>query len=171
MKTTFSIMMLFMSMMVFAQVQPNSETEVIEIETIEEHSEKETEVPFVVVENVPIYKGCDDKLSNAQLKKCMSDKIGRLVGTEFDSGLASRLGLPPGKVRIITTFKIDKEGKVINIQARAARRELEKEAKRVIALIPDLEKPGIHKGEPVVVSYSLPIVFAVTGNNTKEKKN
>lgn len=133
---------------------------------------RSNEVPFVVVENVPIYPGCDEKGSNAQLKRCMSSKIGALVGSEFDLSLASKLGLPAGYVRIIATFKIDKDGKIIDIQARAAHRELEKEAKRVLALLPDMTKPGIHKGQPVVVPYSLPIKFAVTGpSNEENKKN
>ncbi len=129
------------------------------------------EIPFVVVENVPIYPGCDEKQSNTYLKRCMSSKIAALVGSEFDLSLASKLGLPAGYVRINTTFKIDRDGKIIQIQARAAHPELEKEAERVLALLPDMIKPGIHKGQPVVVPYSLPIKFAVTGGNKKEKKN
>lgn len=165
MKHLFTLLLIFISSSIFAQETPTKELDIIEI------NDEIGEVPFVVVENVPIYPGCDEKLSNAQLKRCMSSKIGALVGSEFDLSLASKLGLPAGFVRINATFKIDKDGKVIDIQARAKHPELEKEAERVLALLPDMIKPGIHKGQPVVVPYALPIKFAVTGDDKKEKKN
>lgn len=155
-----------MSTSLFSQNKPITEPNIFEI-----NNDEIVEVPFVVVENVPIYPGCRETLSNAQLKKCMSDKIAQFVGSEFDISLASKLGLPSGHTRIHAMFKIDKDGKVIDIQARAAHRELEKETKRVLSLLPEMSKPGIHRGKPVIVPYSLPIKFAVTGESKEEKKN
>ena len=57
-------------------------------------------------------------------------------------------------------FKIDEDGHVANIRARAAHRALEAEATRVIALLPKM-KPGLIRGKPVKVPYSLPIVFKI----------
>ncbi|AUC83360.1 hypothetical protein [Lacinutrix sp. Bg11-31] len=128
------------------------------------------EVSFAIIENVPIYPGCDEKLSRSKLRRCMSSKISAHIGSEFNLGLATKLNLPTGYVRIHATFKIDKNGKAIEIQARASHPELKKEAERVLALLPKMIKPGIHKGQPVVVSYSLPIKLAVAGGDKKEKK-
>ncbi|WP_052184229.1 hypothetical protein [Psychroserpens sp. Hel_I_66] len=131
--------------------------------------EDTNEVPFAVIENVPVYRDCNQKLSNAELKQCMSDKINRHVVKNFNTKLGSSLGLPDGIVRIHVVFKIDTEGKVIDILTRAPHPELEKEAKRVISLLPDMKKPGIQRGKPVIVPYALPIVFAI--DNSSKKKN
>jgi len=117
-----------------------------------------SEVPFAVVDQVPIYPGCED----AQIqKRCISNKITELVNKNFNTKLPENLGLLPGRKRIFVLFKIDKTGKVVDIRARAPHKELEVEAIRVINLIPQL-KPGIHHGKAVVVRYSLPIVFNVS---------
>jgi len=117
-----------------------------------------SEVPFAVVDQVPIYPGCEDSQNQ---KRCISDKITELVNKNFDTELPKKLGILPGRKRIFVMFKIDKTGKIVDIRARAPHKELEVEAIRVINLIPQL-KPGIHHGKAVVVRYSLPIVFNVS---------
>ena len=67
-------------------------------------------------------------------------------------------------------FKIDKEGNIIDIKARAKHPNLEKEAIRVISLLPKLIKPGYQRGKPVIVPYSLPIIFNVVADIPKELK-
>ena len=57
-------------------------------------------------------------------------------------------------------FKIDKRGNVVGVRSRAPHPRLEKEAARVINMLPKM-KPGLHKGRAVVVPYSLPITFQV----------
>ena len=128
------------------------------------------EVAFAVLENVPVYSGCDENMSNQALKECMSSQVSALVGQNFNAKLANTLNLAPGKVRITVLFKIDTEGQVTDIKARAPHPELEKEAIRVIKLIPKMDKAGYQKGKPVVVSYGLPIVFMVEGPPTLSKK-
>ena len=57
-------------------------------------------------------------------------------------------------------FTFDKNGQVTNIKARSKYKALEKEAKRVIALLPKVT-PGKQKGKTVKVTYTLPIIFKV----------
>jgi len=83
-----------------------------------------------------------------------------LVNRKFNADLAANLGLTPGKKRIFVIFKIDNTGKVVNIRARAPHKSLEKEAIRVVSLIPKMT-PGKQRGRAVGVKYSLPIVFNV----------
>ena len=116
------------------------------------------EVPFAVVENVPIFPGCD-KGNNAERRKCMSQKITKTVIREFNTKLAGDLGLS-GRQRINVIFKIDKNGDVVEVRARAPHPDLEKEAIRVINLLPKM-KPGMQFGKAVTVPYSLPIIFQV----------
>lgn len=118
-------------------------------------------VPFSIIEKVPIYSGCDETLSNKYLKKCMSDEIAKVVSANFSQKVIRKSKLPKGLVRIYVSFKINKKGEVVDIRARAPKHKLEKEAIRVIQLIPILEKPGYQRGKPVTVPYSLPIVFNV----------
>lgn len=117
------------------------------------------EVPFVSVEQIPLYPGCEKKKGREAQSKCMSEKISKLIQRKFDSGLASELGLS-GMQRIQVQFKIDKSGKVTEIKTRAPHPRLGKEAERVVDLIPDM-KPGKQRDEPVAVRYNLPINFQV----------
>ena len=41
-------------------------------------------VPFTMIENAPIYPGCD-KSSNEKKRKCMSEKIAKFVAKEFNN--------------------------------------------------------------------------------------
>ena len=133
--------------------------EEIEIEDLEiEEVEEDIEVPFSVIENVPIFPGCD-KGNNAERRKCMSQKISKFVQRKFNTDLAGDLGLS-GRQRINVIFKIDKNGDVVGVRARAPHPRLEKEATRVINLLPKM-KPGRQRGKAVIVPYSLPIIFQV----------
>ena len=126
-----------------------------EIEEVEEVEE----VPFSLVEDVPVFPGCENKNNNEARKKCMSEKITKIVVRRFNTDLAGDLGLS-GRQRILVIFKIDKSGYITDIRARAPHPRLEKEAKRVIGLIPRM-KPGKQRGQAVIVPYSLPIIFTV----------
>ena len=116
------------------------------------------EVPFSVIENVPIFPGCD-KGNNEARRKCMSQKITKFVQRKFNTDLAGDLGLS-GRQRISVIFKIDKNGDVVGVRARAPHPRLVKEATRVVNLLPKM-KPGKQRGKAVVVPYSLPIIFQV----------
>ena len=86
-------------------------------------------------------------------------RITELVKKNFNSSLAGDLGLE-GVQRIFVQFKIDENGKVVNVQARAPHPSLEKEAIRVVRLLPEMT-PGKQRDKPVGVLYSLPILFKV----------
>ncbi len=141
------------------------ESEAIEINVDEQLvavEEEETiveDVPFVVIEEVPVYPGC--RGNNKELRDCFSKNITKFVSKKFNTELASDLGLAQGSVqRIYVMFKIDSKGNIADIRARAPHKKLKSEAIRVINLLPKMT-PGRQRGKPVGVSYSLPIVFKV----------
>ena len=138
------------------EVDQEEEIEVEEVEVEEVY--EDVEVPFSVIENVPEFPGCE-KGSNAEKRQCMSKKIEKFVQRKFNTDLAGDLGLT-GKQRINVLFKIDKNGNVTGVRSRAPHPRLEKEAARVINLLPKM-KPGRQRGKAVVVPYSLPITFKV----------
>jgi periplasmic protein TonB len=144
---------------VIESTETNENEEIIEIEEVEvEEVEEDIEVPFAVIENVPIFPGCESG-NNAQKRDCMSEKITAFVQKKFNTDLAGDLGLT-GRQRISVIFKIDKNGNVTGVRSRAPHPSLEKEAARVINLLPKM-KPGKQRGKAVIVPYSLPIVFQV----------
>jgi protein TonB len=144
---------------VIESTETDEEEEIVEVEEVEvEEVEEDIEVPFAVIENVPIFPGCE-KGSNSVKRKCMSDKITKFVQKKFNTDLAGDLGLT-GRQRINVVFKIDKGGNVVGVRSRAPHPRLEKEAARVINLLPKM-KPGKQRGKAVTVPYSLPIIFQV----------
>lgn len=123
--------------------------------------EKKEDIVFLsnTVEEVPVFPGCEKFASRAQKEDCMNSYIQELVAAEFDADLGSEIGLK-GLNRIYVTFKIDKNGNVVDVRSKATHRELEEEAFRVIKKIPGMT-PGRQGDRPVAVSYAIPIVLKI----------
>jgi protein TonB len=116
-------------------------------------------VPFILIEDVPIFPGCENLSNNTERKDCMSEKITKFINKEFNVELGSQLGLK-GINKINVMFKIDTNGDIIDVLTRAPHPKLEQEAQRVIQALPKM-KPGKQRGNPVIVQYALPIIFKV----------
>ena len=145
---------------IIESTESSQDDEIIEVETIEvEEVEEDIEVPFAVIENVPVYPGCENQKTNDAKRACMSEKINDLVQKRFNKDLASDLGLS-GVLRTTVMFKIDTKGNIVGVQARGPHPALEKEGGRVVGLIPQM-KPGQQRGKPVTVQYVLPILFQI----------
>ncbi len=143
------------------ETDENEAIEVVEITKIEEVVEEEEiieDVPFAVIEEAPIYPGC--KGSKSERKQCLQDKIKEHVNKNYNVGLAEELGLDPGKKRVYVLFKIDNNGNIIDIKARGPHKRLEKEAIRVVKLLPKMI-PARQRGRAVGVKYTLPITLQV----------
>jgi protein TonB len=126
---------------------------------VEEEEVVVEDVPFVVIEDVPVFPGC--KGSKSELRECFSAEVRKLVNKSFNSDLATDLGLPSGSVqRIFVMFKIDKNGDIVDVKARAPHKRLQDEAIRVVNLLPKMT-PGKQRGKAVGVKYSLPITFKI----------
>ncbi|TYP99659.1 protein TonB [Tenacibaculum adriaticum] len=137
------------------------ESEAVEVEEIVEVEEEEEvveDVPFSIIEEVPIFPGCTG--SKAEKKECLNQKMQKHVQRYFDAELANELGLAPGKKRIYLQFKIDKDGSITSINARAPHPRLKAEAIRIAKKLPKM-LPGKQRGKPVRVGYTLPITFNV----------
>lgn len=117
------------------------------------------DVPFAIIQEVPIFPGCEKQRGKAAKKACMESKISKYVLRKFDTSLGSELGLS-GIQRIFCQFKIDKSGNIVDVKARAPHPRLQKEAVRVVSSLPKM-KPGMQRNKPVGVLYSLPITFRV----------
>lgn len=127
--------------------------------TYEEEEEEIEQIPFMVVEQIPTFPGCENIKRKEDQKKCMSRMIDEHVKREFNIRISEELGLT-GLNRIFVVFKINEKGDVVDIRSRGPNKRLEEEAARVIKLLPRMI-PGRQRDKAVSVEYSLPIMYEV----------
>ncbi|WP_296382576.1 energy transducer TonB [Winogradskyella sp.] len=131
------------------------EDRVVSVEEVEvEEVEDDIEVPFAVIEQVPIFPGCTG--NKAQLKACFQEKMQKHLQKHFNyPQTAAELNI---QGRVFVFFLIDKNGKATRIKSRGPDKLLETEAERIISLLPKM-KPGKQRNKAVSVPYSIPINF------------
>jgi protein TonB len=116
--------------------------------------DEDIEVPFAVIEQVPIFPGCTG--NNAQLKACFQEKMQEHLQKHFLYPEAAKELDIQGKVFVF--FFINKNGKVAKIKSRGPDQLLEEESERIISLLPVM-KPGKQRNKAVRMPYSIPINF------------
>ncbi len=133
------------------------ENAMVKIEdVVVEEVEEEIVVPFAIIENVPVFPGCEIYDTQAQRKECFNQKVQEHIRDNFQ--------YPPDALemhitgRVYVQFVIDSQGRISNIEKRGPDRLLEKEAVRIMSLLPQV-KPGQQRGRSVSVRYSIPINF------------
>jgi|GEM_PF-1904510 len=146
-----------------------SQEKTISLSELDSITSKNNSKSFGIIENAPTYKGCNRKISSYEKKNCMSQKISELFHDNFNTELHPESDLNPGMKHIDVIFKIDTDGNVIDIDAKAKDEYLENEAIRVAKLIPQMT-PGMQRGKPVVVPYTLPLTVNVTARNKNDDK-
>jgi TonB family protein len=119
-------------------------------------------IPFTVVDEVPIFPGCEDA---ADKKACFHEKIQAHIRKNFRYPEAAQEQGIQGRVSSI--FTIDKEGNVVDIKMRGPDELLENETGRILAKLPQMQ-PGKHEGKAVKVPFSIPITFRLEGNDEEE---
>lgn len=110
------------------------------------------------VEFVPVFPGCEGLATNHEKVACMSSKIKKFISRNFNTDVAE--GESGERQRITVLFKINTQGEVTDVKARAPDRSLEREAARVINKLPQMA-PGRQGNKKVDVLYMVPIVFQV----------
>jgi protein TonB len=138
-----------------------NEKEKVVVEKIVEIQEEEVmleDVPFTIIEDVPVFPGC--KGNKQELKDCFSKMVQKHFIRKFNADLPNELGLPSGKKKVYIGFKIDKNGDVVDIQARAPHPKIKDEVVSVMKQLPQM-KPGRQRGTAVGVKYSIPFTLIV----------
>ena len=133
------------------------EDAVVSIEDVNvEEVEDDIVIPFAVIENVPVFPGCENLQSQEERKACFNEKVQEHIKANFTYPPAAlEMGITG---RVYLQFVIDSKGRVTGIQKRGPDKLLEKEAERIIASLPRV-KPGEQRGKAVSVKYSIPINF------------
>lgn len=129
-----------------------------EIEIVEEVEEETDEIfNFAVVENKPVFPGCENEVSEQAKFQCFQMGIMKFISKNFEyPEMARQMGIS-GKVYV--NFVIEKNGKVSNVViARGVDDALDKEAMRLVKILPKFT-PAKQRGKPVRMSYTVPINF------------
>ncbi|WP_108802223.1 energy transducer TonB [Aquimarina sp. Aq107] len=113
----------------------------------------------LVFDNQVIHPECGETGNEKKDKQCLNEKVKKFINRNFDVKIAKNLGLQ-GVNRIYVRFIISKCGNIINVESRGPHPTLEKEAIRVVKMLPKM-RPAKLDGDNVNVFYSLPIVFSV----------
>ena len=126
------------------------------IEEIEVEEEfEDIDVPFAVIEDVPIFPGCES-VAKSQRRACFQEQMNKHIRRNFRyPEIAQEMGI---QGRVYVNFIIDKDGSISNIRMRGPDKNLENEAQRIISRLPQMT-PGKQRGRPVRVPFSIPITF------------
>ena len=124
-----------------------------EIEVEEEFDD--IDVPFAVIEDVPIFPGCES-VAKSQRRACFQEQMNKHIRRNFRyPEIAQEMGI---QGRVYVNFIIAKDGSITNIRMRGPDKNLENEAQRIISRLPQMT-PGKQRGRAVRVPFSIPITF------------
>lgn len=139
---------------VIKSTETSQEEEIIEVDDIAvEDVEEEIDVPFAVIEDVPVFPGCENEKDK---RACFNEKMQDHIRKNFRyPEIAQEMGVQ-GRVSVM--FVIQKDGSIGNIRMRGPDQNLEKEAERIISRLPKMT-PGKQRGRAVRVPFSIPITF------------
>lgn len=123
--------------------------------------EVDVDVPFAVLEDVPLFPGCE-KVPRAQQRECFMEQMNKHIKKNFQYPTRAQEDRVQGRITVM--FVIDKSGNVSNLRVKGLNKKgselLEGEAERIIKKLPKFI-PGKQRGKPVAVSYAQPILFQI----------
>ncbi len=141
---------------VIESTESSQEQEIVAVEDVAvEEVEEDVDIPFAVIEDVPIFPGCEGT-PKAQMRDCFNTKIQQHVAKNFRyPEISQEMGV---QGRVYVNFVIQKDGSIGSVKMRGPDKNLEAEAERIIGKLPKMT-PGKQRGRAVRVPFSLPITF------------
>ena len=132
-----------------------SDEEMVIEDIVVEDDFDDIDVPFAVIEDVPIFPGCES-VAKSQRRACFQEQMNKHIRKNFRyPDIAQEMGI---QGRVYVNFIISKDGTITNIRMRGPDKNLENEAARIIGRLPQMT-PGRQRGRPVRVPFSIPITF------------
>ena len=132
-----------------------SDEEMVIEDIVVEDDFDDIDVPFAVIEDVPIFPGCES-VAKSQRRACFQEQMNKHIRKNFRyPDIAQEMGI---QGRVYVNFIISKDGTITNIRMRGPDKNLENEAARIIGRLPKMT-PGRQRGRPVRVPFSIPITF------------
>jgi TonB family protein len=148
------ITLLFSSLSTFSQNLPDV------TEDSEKFDPKKHALLYVILDEAPRFKKCK-KNTGKESKKCFEANLDNFINDELkypEPYVKDSL-----KARVLVNFKIDRKGKIFDIQTRSnlkGKELFEKEVVRLIKALPKL-KAGKFKGKKVTTIFQRPITFSL----------
>jgi protein TonB len=115
------------------------------------------EVPFAVIEQVPLFPGCE-KEPKARQFDCFQEQMQKHIKKNFSYPERAMEDGTQGKVNVEYLIGTDGKVTVLRVKGPKGAELLEKEAKRIIEKLPQL-KPGKQRNKAVKVRHVVPITF------------
>ena len=138
---------------IIESTETDQEEIVEEVEELEE--EMDMDIPFAIIEDVPLFPGCE-RVAKSQRRKCFQEQIQKHIIENFRyPEIAQEMGI---ERTVSVRFAIGKDGNISEIKTKGPDELLEKEANRIISKLPKMI-PGKQNGRPVRVPMSIPITF------------
>jgi|TARA_B110000008_G_scaffold205290_1_gene203933 protein TonB len=132
-----------------------SDEEMVIEDIVVEDDFDDIDVPFAVIEDVPIFPGCES-VAKSQRRACFQEQMNKHIRKNFRyPDIAQEMGI---QGRVYVNFIISKDGTITNIRMRGPDKNLENEAARIIGRLPQMT-PGRQRGRAVRVPFSIPITF------------
>jgi len=137
-------------------IEPDIDTQIPDAPQIDYVEEEiPEEVIFTVIEDKPIFPGCEgasDKYG------CFQEMMQKHIRKNFKyPEMAIDLNQ---KGKVYAQFTIQQDGSIADIKLRGPHQLLEDEAARIISKLPKMT-PGKQRGTPVKVPFSIPINFVL----------
>ena len=116
---------------------------------------------FTIVENMPTFKGCEKKKSQSKRDQCTNFELYKFIvkNVRYPKELFGQGYSGTSYV----TFKVDTLGKIVDEKVEGKfpgdiGYKFDEEALKVVRMIPTMT-PGMTKGKPQVVQYTIPVRF------------
>lgn len=123
--------------------------------------------PFEILENPPLFPDCDNK-TGKEAKDCFIEKMNQHVRENFIYPAEAKKENIKGKVSVLLTIEVDGKSSC-RVRGPKGCELLEEEAKRIMNLLPTFI-PGEKEGKKVVVTYAIPIMFALAKEESKTEE-
>ena len=131
---------------------------ITEIKVIQESSPTEiSEVPFAIIEDAPVFPGCEEVAKNKKIA-CFQEKLNEHIVKNFNYPKEARKKKIQGRISVLFTINSEGNVEITSTKAPEGCELLEAEAMRIICLLPKME-PGKFRGKAVSVKYLQPIIF------------
>ena len=138
-------------------VYDKEKSQIVELSEVRSAEEVAEEIAFAVVEEVPMFKGCEGVDKSAQFD-CFQKEMTNHIKLHFTYPKEAMENNIQGRVQV--EYLIDEIGnvEVYRVKGPENAQPLEEEARRIIKLLPQFT-PGKQSGKAIAVRHVVPITF------------
>lgn len=138
-------------------VYDKEKSQIVELSEVRSAEQVAKQIPFAVVEEVPMFKGCEGVDKSAQFD-CFQKEMTNHIKLHFTYPKEAMENNIQGRVQV--EYLIDEIGnvEVYRVKGPENAQPLEEEARRIIKLLPQFT-PGKQSGKAIAVRHVVPITF------------